>query len=134
MSSINKVILLGNITRDLELRFTPSGTAICDLGLAMNRRWRNEAGQQQEATTFIDCRLWGRTADSAAKHLTKGAAVLIEGRLEQEEWLDKETGKKRRKTLVIADTWQFASPRRPDTRAPATESPQTLNTVFTPED
>jgi len=127
MSTINKVILLGNITRPLELHYTPKGTAACDLGLALNRRWRTDSGEQKEATTFVECRLWGKSAETAAQHLTKGAAVLIEGRLEQDTWLDKTTQKPRSKTLVIVEAWQFGAPKRqpapahantPDTTSP----------------
>jgi single-strand DNA-binding protein len=119
MASINKVILLGNITRTPELAYTPRGTAILELGLATNRRWKDEAGNPQEKATFIETRLWGKTAETAAKYLAKGSSVLIEGRLEQDEWNDKDTGKPRKKTVVIVDTWQFGGPKAPGTGSPA---------------
>ena len=97
----NRVMLGGNITRELELRYTPKGTAVLEIGLAVNRKWRDAEGQTREDTTFVECRAWGRQAEVIAEQFYKGRPIFIEGRLALEEWEDKETGKKRRKTLVI---------------------------------
>jgi single-strand DNA-binding protein len=104
MASFNKVILMGNLTRDPEVRYTPSGTAVSDIGLAVNRRWFDKAtNQAKEETTFVDVTLWGRTAEVAGEYLSKGRPVLIEGRLQLDSWEDKESGQKRSKLKVIGE-------------------------------
>ncbi len=107
MANLNKVMLIGNLTRDPELRYTPKGTAVADVGLAINRVWNNDAGQKQEETTFVDVTLWGRQAELAEKYLGKGRGVYIEGRLQLDTWDDKETGKKRSKLKVVGENLQF---------------------------
>jgi len=107
MANLNKVMLIGNLTRDPELRYTPKGTAVADIGLAINRVWSNEAGQKQEETTFVDVTLWGRQAELAEKYLSKGRGAYIEGRLQLDTWDDKETGKKRSKLKVVGENLQF---------------------------
>lgn len=107
MANLNKVMLIGNLTRDPELRFTPKGTAVADISLAINRIWNNEQNQKQEETIFVDVTLWGRQAELAQQYLTKGRGVYIEGRLQMDTWDDKETGKKRSKLKVIGETLQF---------------------------
>ena len=107
MANLNKVMLIGNLTRDPELRYTPKGTAVADIGMAINRIWNNEAGQKQEETTFVDVTLWGRQAELAEKYLGKGRGVYIEGRLQLDTWDDKETGKKRSKLKVVGENLQF---------------------------
>ena len=107
MANLNKVMLIGNLTRDPELRYTPKGTAVADVGLAINRVWNNEAGQKQEETTFVDVTLWGRQTELAEKYLGKGRGVYIEGRLQLDTWDDKETGKKRSKLKVVGENLQF---------------------------
>ena len=109
MANLNKVMLIGNLTRDPELRYTPKGTAVAELSLAINRTWNNEAGQKQEEVTFVEVTLWGKTAELAQKFLVKGRSVYLEGRLTLDTWDDKETGKKRSKLKVVADTLQFIS-------------------------
>ena len=86
MASFNRVILVGNLTRDPELRYVPSGAAVTDIGLAMNDRWKNASGEWVEEATFVDVTLWGRQAEVASEYLTKGAPVLIEGRLKLDTW------------------------------------------------
>jgi len=115
MANLNKVMLIGNLTRDPELRYTPKGTAVADITLAINRIWNNEQNQKQEETIFVDVTLWGRQAELAQQYLTKGRGVYIEGRLQMDTWDDKETGKKRSKLKVIGETLQFL----PDGRAGA---------------
>ncbi len=109
MANLNKVMLIGNLTRDPELRYTPKGTAVTDIGLAINRIWKDEQGQKQEETTFVDVTLWGRQAELAQQYLTKGNPVYIEGRLNLDTWDDKTTGQKRSKLKVIGENLQFLS-------------------------
>lgn len=106
MANVNKITLIGRITRDIELRHTPSGTALTDLGLAVNRR-RKEGDNYVEETTFIDVTLWARQAELAAEYLEKGREVYIEGRLQMDTWEDKETGKTRSKLKVVGENMQF---------------------------
>ena len=107
MANLNKVMLIGNLTRDPELRYTPKGTAVADISLAINRVWNNEQGQKQEETTFVDVTLWGRQAELAQQYLSKGRGAYIEGRLQMDTWDDKETGKKRSKLKVVGESLQF---------------------------
>ncbi len=107
MANLNKVMLIGNLTRDPELRYTPKGTAVADISLAINRVWNNEQNQKQEETIFVDVTLWGRQAELAQQYLTKGRGAYIEGRLQMDTWDDKETGKKRSKLKVIGENLQF---------------------------
>jgi single-strand DNA-binding protein len=107
MANLNKVMLIGNLTRDPELRYTPKGTAVADIALAINRVWNNEQGQKQEETTFVDITLWGRQAELAQQYLTKGRGAYVEGRLQMDTWDDKQTGQKRSKLKVVAESLQF---------------------------
>jgi single-strand DNA-binding protein len=109
MANLNKVMLIGNLTRDPELRHTPKGTAVSEISMAINRVWNNDQGQKQEETTFVEVTLWGRQAELAQQYLTKGRPVYIEGRLQLDSWDDKETGKKRSKLRVIGENMQFLS-------------------------
>lgn len=105
MASFNKVILVGNLTRDPQTRFTPGGTAVAEIGLAVNRSWFDKnANEKKEETTFVDVTLWGRQAEVASEYLTKGRPVLIEGRLQLDQWDDKESGQKRSKLKVIGES------------------------------
>ncbi len=105
MASFNKVILMGNLTRDPEVRYTTSGTAVTEVGLAVNRTWFDkQANERREEVTFVDVTLWGRTAEVAGEYLAKGRGVLIEGRLQLDQWDDKETGQKRSKLKVVGDS------------------------------
>ena len=107
MASFNKVILMGNLTRDPELRYTPKGTAIAKIGLAVNRVWTNEAGEKKEEVTFVDVDVFGRTAENVGQYMRKGRPILIEGRLKLDQWDDKQTGQKKSKMGVVAETVQF---------------------------
>jgi single-strand DNA-binding protein len=109
MASFNKVILVGNLTRDPELRYTPKGTAVAKIGLAVNRTWRNEAGETKEEVTFVDVDVFGRTAENVGQYLRKGSPVLVEGRLKLDTWEDKQTNQKRSKLGVVAEIVQFLS-------------------------
>ena len=88
MANVNKVILIGNLTRDPEVRYTPKGTAVAELGLAVNRTYSTDGGEKREETTFVDITLWGRTAELAGQYLNKGRPVYIEGRLQMDTWQD----------------------------------------------
>src|SRR5687767_11462183 len=109
MASFNKVILVGNLTRDPELRYTPKGMAVAKIGLAVNRTWRSESGEQKEEVTFVDVDIWGRTAENVGQYMRKGSPILIEGRLKLDQWDDKQTGQKRSRLGVTAETVQFLS-------------------------
>ena len=107
MANLNKVMLIGNLTRDPEVKYTPKGTAVAELGLAVNRSYSTEQGEKREEVTFIDVELWGRTAELAGEYLKKGRPVYIEGRLKLDTWDDKQTGQKRSKMRVVGETMQF---------------------------
>ena len=107
MASLNKVMLIGNLTRDPEVKYTPKGTAIAQLGLAVNRVYTTQAGEKKEEVTFIDVELWERLAELAEKYLRKGRPVFIEGRLLLDTWDDKQTGQKRSKLKVRGEVMQF---------------------------
>jgi len=106
MASFNRVILVGNLTRDPELRYTPSGTAVTDIGLAVNDRRKNSSGEWVDETTFVDITLWARQAEVASQYLTKGSPVLIEGRLKLDTWENKE-GQRRSKLHVVGERMQM---------------------------
>jgi len=104
MASFNKVILLGNLTRDPQVKYTTGGTAVAEVGLAVNRTWFDkQSNSKKEETTFVDVTLWGRTAEIAGEYLAKGRSVLIEGRLQLDTWDDRETGQKRSKMRVVGE-------------------------------
>ncbi|HXX42578.1 MAG TPA: single-stranded DNA-binding protein [Chthoniobacterales bacterium] len=111
MASFNKVILLGNLTRDPEVRYTPKGSAVCDLGLAVNRQYTLDSGEKREEVTFVDVVLWSRLAEIAGEYLKKGRPVFIEGRLQMDSWEDKQSGQKRTKLRVIGETMQLLGSR-----------------------
>src|ERR1043165_5119057 len=137
MASFNKVILMGNLTRDPELRYTPKGTAIAKIGLAVNRVWTTDTGEKKEDVTFIDVDIFGRTAENVGQFMRKGRPIMIEGRLKLDQWDDKQTGQKRSKLGVVAETVQFlggpggnegggggggsVAPRQPRPPAPSSE-------------
>lgn len=121
--SYNKVILLGNLTRDPEVRYTPKGAAVAQLGLALNETWTDDAGNKQERVTFVDVTVFGRQAEACGQYLAKGRQALIDGKLQLDQWDDKETGQKRTKLKVVAERVQFigGSGKRDDA-APAQSS------------
>jgi single-strand DNA-binding protein len=113
MASFNKVILLGNLTRDPEVRYTPKGSAVCDLGIALNRQYTLDSGEKREEVTYVDVVLWSRLAEIAGEYLKKGRPVFIEGRLQMDSWEDKQSGQKRTKLRVIGETMQLLGGRPP---------------------
>jgi len=107
MSSFNRVILMGNLTRKPEVRFTQSGMAICKVGLAVNRRFKDQSGEWKEEPTFVDVTLFGKRGEAFAKYHDKGRPAFIEGELRLDQWQDKQTGEKRSKLYVVGNEWQF---------------------------
>lgn len=121
----NKVILMGNLTRDPETRTTPSGQSVTNFSLAVNRTWKGADGQIQEAVSYIDCVAWGRPGEVIAQYVNKGRALLVSGRLDQRSWEDKETGGKRSKIEVIVEDFNFVDSQggSSDFNAPRNSSP-----------
>lgn len=109
MAYLNKVFLIGNLTRDPELRVTPKGTAICSFGLAVNRQFKDDSGALRDETTFVDIEAWGKQGELVSKYLTKGSPAMVEGRLKLDQWEDKNGGGKRSKLKVVLDNVQFLS-------------------------
>lgn len=107
MGNFNKIILLGNLTRDPELRYTPKGLAIVKLGMAINRTWKDETGAAKEEVTFVDVDAFGRQAEVIAQYMRKGRPLFVEGRLRMDTWDDKQTGQKRSKMNVVLESFQF---------------------------
>jgi len=105
--NFNKVFLMGNLTRDIEIRHTSANTAVANFGMAVNRRFKTQSGENREETTFVDCEAWGRTAEVMGQYLNKGRPVFIEGRLKLDEWEDKNGGGKRSKIRVVVENFQF---------------------------
>jgi single-strand DNA-binding protein len=104
-ASLNKVLLMGNLTRDPEVKYTPKGTAVCDLGLAINDSYKAQDGTIKETVTFVDVEVWGRTAENCKQYLTKGRPVFVEGQLKLDQW--EQEGQKKSKLKVRADRVQF---------------------------
>jgi len=111
MAYLNKVFLIGNLTRDPELRVTPKGTAICQFGIAVNRQFKDESGATRDETTFVDIEAWGKQGELVSKYLTKGSLAMVEGRLKLDQWEDKTSGQKRSKIKVVLDNVQFLNSR-----------------------
>ena len=107
MPNFNKVILAGNLTRDPELRYTPKGTAVAKIALAINRRWKDETGQQKEEVTFVDVDAFGKQAELISQYIKKGRPILVEGRLKLDQWDDKTTGQKRSRLGVVLEAFEF---------------------------
>ncbi len=123
MASFNKVILVGNLTRDPELRYTPKGTAICRIGMAVSRTWTNEAGEKKEDVAFVDVDAFARQGEVIAQYFKKGRPILVEGRLKYDTWDDKQTGQKRSKLGVVLESFSFLDSNRTDSaNPPATRS------------
>ncbi|MAY74751.1 MAG: single-stranded DNA-binding protein [Phycisphaerae bacterium] len=104
--SYNKVLLMGNLTRDPELKHTSGNQAVANIGLAVNRRYRTQSGENREEVTFVDCEAWGRTAEVMSQYLAKGRPVFIEGRLKLDQWEGRD-GSKQSKLRVVVESFQF---------------------------
>lgn len=124
MASLNRVLLIGNLTRDPEVRYTPKGTAVADIGIAVNRIYSGEDGERKEEATFVDVTLWGRQAEVAQEYLKKGRQVFIEGRLQLDTWDDKQTGQKRSRLRVVAENMQMLGSRADSESGPPTSGAQ----------
>lgn len=112
MANVNKVILIGNLTRDPEVRYTPKGSAVTEIGLAINRYYTTESGEKREETTFVDVTLWGRQAEVVKEYCQKGRPLYIEGRLQLDTWDDKQSGQKRSRLRVVAENIQLLGGRQ----------------------
>ena len=111
MPNYNKVVLMGRLTRDPEVRYSANGTAITNIGLAVNRNWRNQDGQTQEEVTFVDVTAFGKRGEAVGQYLKKGRPIFIEGHLRMDQWDDKQTGQKRSKLAIIMDAFEFIDSR-----------------------
>jgi single-strand DNA-binding protein len=111
MASLNKVMLIGNVTRDPEVKYTPKGSAVADIGLAINRTYQNQGGEKVEEVTYLDVELWGRLAEIAGEYAKKGRSIFIEGRLRMDSWEDKQSGQKRNRLKVVGEGLQLLGSR-----------------------
>lgn len=123
MPSHNSVTLIGNIVRDPDVVYTPKGTAVCDLSIAINRSYKTEAGEKREETTFVDCVAWAKLAELIGQWVRKGDPIFLEGRLQNEQWEDKATGQKRSKMRVSVNQVQFLARREKDGEGRGTPAP-----------
>lgn len=114
MANLNKVMLIGNLTRDPELRVTPKGTAICTFSLAVNRKFKDESGGEREEVTYVDIEAWGKAGENISKYCTKGRPLFVEGRLRLDQWEDKNTKEKRSRMKVVCENFQFLGSGRGD--------------------
>jgi single-strand DNA-binding protein len=112
MANFNKVIIAGNLTRDPELRYTPKGTAVARITLAVNRTWKSESGESKEEVSFVDVDVWGRQAEVIGQYMKKGRPLLVEGRLKQDTWEDKNTKQKQSKLKVVLESFSFIDSNR----------------------
>jgi len=133
MANFNKVILAGNLTRDPELRYTPKGTAIARIGLAINRSWKTETGELKEEVTFVDVDAFGKTAETIGQYFKKGRPILMEGRLRYESWDDKQTNQKRSKLAVVMESFQFMDSQRSGDGASQPSAPRPKTAAAPPE-
>lgn len=145
MANLNKVLLIGTLTRDPEIKYTPKGTAIADIGLAINRNYTTDSGEKREEVTFVDVTLWGRVAEIVGEYCKKGRPLFVEGRLQLDTWDDKQTGQKRSKLKVVGDNIQLLggkegggeAPRKHgeySSRPPASRRPAADPDLDAPED
>lgn len=124
MANFNKVILAGNLTRDPEMRYTPKGTAVTKIGMAINRTWKSETGETKEEVTFVDVEAWGRQGEVIAQYMKKGRPFLVEGRLKLDQWEDKNTKQKQSKLKVVLESFSFIDSNRGDGGGAPSEAPR----------
>jgi len=124
---LNKVMIIGNLTRDPEARKTNDGTSVAKFGLAINRKWKDQQGQQKEETTFVDVDVWGNSADFCRDYLRKGNRVFVEGRLKLDQWTDQQTGQNRQRLGVVAVSVQNLSPRQEPQQQPQQQQAPAFN-------
>jgi single-strand DNA-binding protein len=132
MANLNRVLLIGNLTRDPEVRYTPKGTAVAEIGLAVNRIYSGEDGEKKEETTFVDVTLWARQAEVAGQYLKKGRPVFIEGRLQLDTWDDKQTGQKRSRLRVVSENLQLLGSRQEGESSSPASPPRRASAAATP--
>ena len=118
MANLNKVMLIGNLTRDPELRVTPKGTAICTFSIAVNRKFKDDSGGEREEVTYVDIEAWGKSGENISKYCTKGRPLFVEGRLRLDQWEDKNTKEKRSRMKVVLENFQFLGGGRGEGGAP----------------
>ncbi len=118
--NLNKVLLGGRLTRDPEMKYTPKGMAVCEFGVAVNRTWKSESGEKKEEVTFLDVTFFGKTGEAIAQYLKKGQPIFIEGRLNLDQWDDKQTGAKRSKVKVVGESFQFVGGKEGGTQSTPT--------------
>src|SRR4051794_38712689 len=111
MASYNKVLLMGNLTRDPALKYLPNQTPVVDFGVACNRKFKTQSGEEREEVTFVDCSAFGRTAEVINQYFTKGKPIFVEGRLKYDSWEDKQGGGKRSRVTVVVENFQFIGSR-----------------------
>ena len=121
MANLNKVMLIGNLTRDPELRVTPKGTAICTFSIAVNRKFKDDSGGEREEVTYVDIEAWGKSGENISKYCTKGRPLFVEGRLRLDQWEDKTTKEKRSRMKVVLENFQFLGGGRSEGGAPGAE-------------
>jgi single-strand DNA-binding protein len=124
VASFNQCTVVGNLTRDVELRYIASGSAVANVSLAINEKYTTKSGEKREDVLFLECTLWGKTAELAGEYLAKGKSVLFSGKLKQENWDDKATGQKRSKIVLNVDTMQFLGGPSGGQDAPKQEYPR----------
>ncbi len=132
MANFNKVILAGNLTRDPEMRYTPKGTAVVRITLAINRNYTTESGEKKEEVSFVEVEAWGKQAETISKYMKKGRPFLVEGRLKQDTWEDKNTHQKQSKLKVVLESFSFIDSRGPDSdngETPARQRPAATPTA-----
>jgi single-strand DNA-binding protein len=132
MANLNRVLLIGNLTRDPEVRYTPKGTAVAEIGLAINRVYSGEDGAKKEETTFVEVTLWARQAEIAGQYLKKGRPVFIEGRLQLDSWDDKQTGQKRSRLRVVSESLQLLGSRSEGESSSAASPPRRATAAAPP--
>lgn len=124
MANLNKIMVIGNITRDIELKYIPSGAAVCQFSVAVNRTWNNKAGEKQEETTFLDVEAWEKQAEVIAQYCKKGSSIYVEGRLKSEQWDDKAMGQKRSKLKIHLEQFQFIGGKQEAGEKPQADKPK----------
>jgi len=133
MPSLNKVLLMGNLTRDPELRVTPKGTPICQFSLAINRQFKMDSGETREEVIYVDVEAWGKQGETIAKYMVKGRPLYVEGRLRLDQWEDKNTKEKRSRMKVVLEQFQFLGDSRGPGGASSGPSEPGIDQTATPE-
>lgn len=132
--NLNRLQIAGNLTRDPELKFTANGTAVCNFGVAINKRWTNEAGEKREDVTFVDATAFGKTGENISQYLKKGRGIFIEGRLKLDTWDDKTSGQKRSKLGVVVESFQFIDGKKDEQKTSLKDSPTAPSLIDNSDD